>query len=76
MLLYSKEKQARIAAEKQREEDRRRFEVERAEYLRCFDAQLQKERRRAEEIHQALLAAIVALTDKVAALPGPGRQNQ
>ena len=73
---YSKEREARIAAENRLAEERQRFAEHRDKDRRQFEERLDEERRRAEEIHQALLAAIVALTDKIAALPGPGRQNR
>ena len=75
MFLYAKEREARIAAEKQRDEQRQRFEEQRREYLRRFEEQLQDERRRSAGIHQAMLAALSALTDKITELAGPCRDN-
>ena len=94
MFLYAKEREARIAAEKQRDEQRQRFEEQRREDLRRFDEQLQEERRRSEawreeerqrceedrrrseEIHQAMLSALSALTDKITELAGPNRADR
>ena len=75
MFLYAKEKEDRIAAEKQREADRQRFEEQLQEDRRRFEEQLQEERRRSEETHQAILAALSALTDKITELAGPNRDN-
>ena len=58
--MFAREREARIAAEKQRDEDRqryaeqrdedrRRFDEQRDEDRRHFEAQLQEERRRSEE---------------------------
>lgn len=73
--MYAREREARIAAEKMREEDRQRFEEQRDEDRRRFETQLQEERRRSDEIHQALLVALAGLTDKIAELSIPNRGN-
>ena len=80
--MYAREREARIAAEKLREEDRQRFEELRDEDRRQFAELLDEERRRSaeerrrsDEIHQALLVALAGLTDKIAELSIPNRGN-
>ena len=62
--MYAREREARIAAENQLAAERQRFAEQRDE-----------ERRRSDETHQALLAALAGLTDKIAELSGPNRGN-
>ena len=84
--MFAREREARVAAEKQRDEerrlfaeqrdeDRRQFEERREEDRRQFEVRLAEERRRSDENQQALLAAIAGLTDKIAELSGPNRGN-
>ena len=61
----------RRRSEAHREEERRRSEADRQR----SEAQREEERRRSEETHQAMLAAIAGLTDKITELAGPNRDN-
>ena len=84
--MFAREREARIAAEnqlaeehqraaEQRDEDRRQFAELLDEERRQFTERLDEERRRSDETHQAMLAALAGLTDKIAELSGPNRGN-
>ena len=75
----------RQRAAEQRDEDRRQFaelldeERRRSAEERRRSAEDRRrsdeERRRSDETHQAMLAALAGLTDKIAELSGPNRGN-